>query len=79
MYIYLHSVQLAEDGLVLGIVACEIAQHPDSARYRGNVVGGQNTDQLTQQVVHVILQVHVARDGRKSRVHLHTHTCEGIK
>ena len=48
MHMYLDSLKLAEDGLVLGIVTREITQHPSSTRHRGNVIGAQQQDQLPQ-------------------------------
>ena len=48
-------MQLADDGLVLGVVAGEVGEHSGGAGDDVDVVGVEEDDELPQEVVQVVL------------------------
>ena len=49
-------MQLADDGLVLGVVAGEVGEHSGGAGDDVDVVGAEENDELPQEVVQVVLR-----------------------
>lgn len=48
-------MQLADDGLVLGVVAGEVAEDSGSTGDSGDIIGSQKNNQLPQQVIQMVL------------------------
>ena len=65
---YLDSLELADDGLVLGVVAGEVAENASRAGDSGHVAGAQEHYQLPQEVIQMVLR---GTQGQDRKLYIH--------